>query len=94
MNQEILQKLGIKISEMSCNSLKRIYSSQIQEWTNTSGKDAAAFISDLVDERFHANMIFNVNVEIIVQHMSERLRDHLTNVLYVREVIRKMLFIK
>lgn len=51
MNQEILQKLGIKISEMSCNSLKRIYSSQIQEWTNTSGKDAAAFISDLVDER-------------------------------------------
>ena len=51
MNQEILQKLGIKISEMSCNSLKRIYSSQIQEWTNTSGKDATAFISDLVDER-------------------------------------------
>ena len=51
MNQEILQKLGIKISEMSCNSLKRIYSSQIQEWTNTSGKDAAAFIGDLVDER-------------------------------------------
>ena len=51
MNQELLQKLGKKIRHISCNSLKRVYASQIREWVGATDKDARIFIEYLLQER-------------------------------------------
>ena len=48
MNQEALQKLKVRISEESCNSLRRVYPCQIKEWTGQ--EDAADLIGDLEKE--------------------------------------------
>ena len=48
MNQIALKKIRNRISEKSCNSLRRVYPCQIREWTNLSKEAAADFVSDLV----------------------------------------------
>ena len=57
MNQEMLQKLGNKIRHVSCNSLRRVYSSQIKEWLGSTNKETTAFIEDLLDENLIAGKI-------------------------------------
>lgn len=51
MKQELLQKLQKQIRELSCNSLRRIYPEQLQEWSGATNKEIKEFIAELLDER-------------------------------------------
>jgi predicted nucleotide-binding protein len=54
MKQELLQTLQQKIKGVSCNSLRRVYPSEIQEWVGANDKEAEQFIRDLLNERLIA----------------------------------------
>lgn len=51
MNQKLLDKLQQKIKGMSCNSLRRIYPEQLQEWSEASIHEWKYFIEELVGAR-------------------------------------------
>lgn len=51
MKQELLQKLQKQIRELSCNSLRRVYPFQLQEWSEATNKEIKNFIVELLEER-------------------------------------------
>lgn len=51
MNQKLLHKLQQKIRDLSCNTLLRVYPSQIKEWTEAINGEIGQFIQELLTER-------------------------------------------
>lgn len=51
MKQELIQNLQQKIRELSCNSLRRIYPLQLQEWSRATNREIKNFIVELLNER-------------------------------------------
>lgn len=51
MKQELIQNLQQKIRELSCNSLRRVYPLQLQEWSGATNKEIKSFIVELLAER-------------------------------------------
>ena len=50
MQEILLKKLKDAIKDVPCNSLKRVYPYQIQEWIETEVEECKVFIQELLDE--------------------------------------------
>lgn len=51
MKEELIQNLQQRIRDLSCNSLRRVYPLQLQEWSGATNKEIKSFIAELISER-------------------------------------------